>query len=256
MTAAPPVPAYRFVNLSVAGLRARLSEALDLYVTAMRYPKSTTEQRAPMWLTHMLREGWRCVAAIDNNDRLLGICYGYQGAPGQWWHEQVRRGLLITSGTAAVEAWTRDYFELTELHVRPDAQGHGIGEGLLRLLLDGVPARGDAAVHSGGSDPGVAALPPGRVRRRAAGLPVRGRPAPLRGARAHAAAGPARGAARDRHGPLTHRGQISASRSRIVPRPIEPISSACWWNALRSKPAPLRCLASSRAASQSRSPSL
>jgi ribosomal protein S18 acetylase RimI-like enzyme len=140
MTAAPPVPAYRFVNLSVAGLRARLSEALELYVTAMRYPKSTTEQRAPMWLTHMLREGWRCVAAVDSNDRLLGICYGYQGAPGQWWHEQVRRGLLITSGTAAVETWTRDYFELTELHVRPDAQGHGIGEGLLRLLLDGVPA--------------------------------------------------------------------------------------------------------------------
>ena len=140
MTAAPPVPAYRFVNLSVAGLRARLSEALELYVTAMRYPKSTTEQRAPMWLTHMLRDGWRCVAAIDNNDRLLGICYGYQGAPGQWWHEQVRRGLLITAGTAAVETWTRNYFELTELHVRPDAQGHGIGEGLLRLLLDGVPA--------------------------------------------------------------------------------------------------------------------
>ncbi|HJP79738.1 MAG TPA: N-acetyltransferase [Pseudonocardiaceae bacterium] len=141
MTSAPPVPAFRFVNLSVAQLRARLSEALDIYVTAMRYPKGTTEQRAPMWLTHMLREGWRCVAAVDSNDRLLGICYGYRGAPGQWWHEQVRRGLLITAGQAEVETWTRDYFELTELHVRPDAQGHGIGEGLLRMLLDGVPAK-------------------------------------------------------------------------------------------------------------------
>lgn len=139
MTSAPPVPDYRLVTLTVAQLRARLSEALDIYVTAMRYPKSTTEQRAPMWLTHMLRDGWRCVAAIDPNDRLLGISYGYRGAPGQWWHEQVRRGLLITSGTAAVETWTRNYFELTELHVRPDAQGHGIGEGLLRLLLEGVP---------------------------------------------------------------------------------------------------------------------
>ncbi len=139
MTTAPPVPDYRLVTLTVAQLRARLSEALDIYVTAMRYPKSTTEQRAPMWLTHMLRDGWRCVAAIDPNDRLLGISYGYRGAPGQWWHEQVRRGLLITSGTAAVETWTRNYFELTELHVRPDAQGHGIGEGLLRLLLEGVP---------------------------------------------------------------------------------------------------------------------
>jgi ribosomal protein S18 acetylase RimI-like enzyme len=139
MTSAPPVPDYRLITLTVAQLRARLTEALDIYVTAMRYPKSTTEQRAPMWLTHMLRDGWRCVAAIDANDRLLGISYGYRGAPGQWWHEQVRRGLLITAGTAAVETWTRNYFELTELHVRPDAQGHGIGEGLLRLLLDGVP---------------------------------------------------------------------------------------------------------------------
>jgi ribosomal protein S18 acetylase RimI-like enzyme len=139
MTSAPPVPDYRLVTLTVAQLRARLTEALDIYVTAMRYPKSTTEQRAPMWLTHMLRDGWRCVAAIDANDRLLGISYGYRGSPGQWWHEQVRRGLLITAGTAAVETWTRNYFELTELHVRPDAQGHGIGEGLLRLLLEDVP---------------------------------------------------------------------------------------------------------------------
>jgi ribosomal protein S18 acetylase RimI-like enzyme len=33
-----------------------------------------------------------------------------------------------------------DYFELTELHVRPDAQGHGLGEAVLRRLLGGVPA--------------------------------------------------------------------------------------------------------------------
>ncbi len=139
MTSAPPVPRYRFVNFSVAELRARLPEALDIYVTAMRYPKGTTEQRAPMWLSHMLREGWRCVAALDEHQQLIGICYGYRGSPGQWWHEQVRRGLLVTSGVAAVETWTRNYYELTELHVRPDAQGHGVGERLLRLLLDGVP---------------------------------------------------------------------------------------------------------------------
>jgi ribosomal protein S18 acetylase RimI-like enzyme len=34
--------------------------------------------------------------------------------------------------------WLRDYFELTELHVRPDAQGSRLGEGMLRALLDGV----------------------------------------------------------------------------------------------------------------------
>ena len=36
---------------------------------------------------------------------------------------------------------TDDYFELTELHVRPDAQGGGLGEGLLRALLAGTDRR-------------------------------------------------------------------------------------------------------------------
>lgn len=140
MVAADSLPRVRFVALTVDELRARLSEALDIYVTAMRYPPGTAEQRQPMWLAHMLRQDWRCVAALDGNDALIGISYGYRGAAGQWWHEQVRRGLLLSAGTAAVERWMGDYFELTELHVRPDAQGGGIGEGMLRTLLSGVTA--------------------------------------------------------------------------------------------------------------------
>jgi ribosomal protein S18 acetylase RimI-like enzyme len=141
VTAAPSLPRGRFVEWSVDELRARLSEALNVYVTAMRYPPGTAEQRAPMWLAHLLREDWRCVAALDERDMLLGVSYGYRGAPGQWWHEQVRRGLAASAGPRAVEAWMTDYFELTELHVRPDVQGRGIGEGLLRRLLAGVAAR-------------------------------------------------------------------------------------------------------------------
>jgi ribosomal protein S18 acetylase RimI-like enzyme len=137
---AVPLPQHRFVELSVDELRARLAEALDIYVTAMRYPPGTAEQRAPMWLAHMLRQDWRCVAAVDGDGALVGVSYGYRGAAGQWWHEQVRRGLLTSAGTAAVSAWMADYFELTELHVRPSAQGRGLGEGLLRHLLDGVRA--------------------------------------------------------------------------------------------------------------------
>lgn len=140
MATAVSLPQDRFVELTVDELRARLPEALDIYVSAMRYPPGTAEQRAPMWLAHMLRQQWRCVAALDGNDSLIGISYGYQGAAGQWWHEQVRRGLLVSAGSAAVETWMTDYFELTELHVRPTAQGRGLGEGLLRHLLNGVEA--------------------------------------------------------------------------------------------------------------------
>lgn len=138
MTAAPSPRVDRFAELNSEELRVRLREALALYVTAMRYPKGTVEQRAPMWLAHMLRAGWRCVAAFDSDDRMTGIAYGYRGSPGQWWHEQVRRGVTENRGPAVAEAWMSDYFELTELHVLPDRQGQGIGEELVRRLVSGA----------------------------------------------------------------------------------------------------------------------
>jgi ribosomal protein S18 acetylase RimI-like enzyme len=137
VTAVPP-RVERFVDLSADDLRARLPDALSLYVTAMGYPPGTAEQRAPMWLAHMLRAEWRCVGAIDPDDRLVGIAYGYRGAAGQWWHEQVRRGVIEQSGQEVADRWLDDYFELTEVHVAPDRQGRGVGEELLRGLLAGV----------------------------------------------------------------------------------------------------------------------
>ncbi|MCR6488126.1 GNAT family N-acetyltransferase [Amycolatopsis sp. OK19-0408] len=137
---AMPAGCSRYVQLSADEFRARLPEALDIYVRAMRYPAGTAEQRQPMWLTHALREGWRCMAALDADDVLLGLAYGYRGRAGQWWHEQVRHGLSRRSGPAEAERWLADYFELTEIHVKPENQGHQIGEDLLRGLLEGVPS--------------------------------------------------------------------------------------------------------------------
>jgi ribosomal protein S18 acetylase RimI-like enzyme len=132
-------PATRLVAFTPERLRDRLSDALGLYVSAMHYPPSTAVQRAPMWLEHILRPGWRCLAALDEHDGLVGIAYGYLGAAGQWWHEQVRKGLATTLDAEEARAWLSDYFELTELHVRPDAQGRGLGEQLLRALLTNPP---------------------------------------------------------------------------------------------------------------------
>lgn len=129
------------VKLTADDLRARLTEAVQLYVAAMGYPPSTTQQRTPMWSAHMLRRGWRCVGAFSPDDELVGVGYGYLGASGQWWHEQVRNGLLATLPQSQVDTWMNDYFELTELHVRPDAQGSGLGEKILRTLLDGAPGQ-------------------------------------------------------------------------------------------------------------------
>lgn len=137
MTAAPPPRCDRIAELTADQLQARLPEALQIYVTAMGYPPATAQQRAPMWSAHMQRAGWRCIGAFSEQDQLIGIGYGYLGAPGQWWHEQVRRGLL--SSGAEIGDWLDDYFELTELHVHPAGQGAGIGEEVLRRLLTGAP---------------------------------------------------------------------------------------------------------------------
>ncbi len=66
----------------------------------------------------------------------VGVAYGYHGAPGQWWYSEVRRGVRA-SGRDELG----DFFELTELHMHPDWQGHGLGEALLRSLADGRPER-------------------------------------------------------------------------------------------------------------------
>jgi ribosomal protein S18 acetylase RimI-like enzyme len=136
MVTVTTAPARQLVQLGPGDLALRLDEALQVYVSAMGYPPSTARQRRGLWLDHSRRPGWRAVAWIDTADTLIGIAYGYTGGHGQWWFEEVRRGLHALHNPS--EDWLADYFELTELHVRPDAQGRGLGEGLLRTLLSGT----------------------------------------------------------------------------------------------------------------------
>jgi ribosomal protein S18 acetylase RimI-like enzyme len=141
------------IDLSPTHMAQRLHDALGVYVDAMRYPRGTEGQRAAMWLEHTRRQGWKAVAAIevdavDGTDPagaarldgapLLGIAYGYCGAPDQWWQQQVVSG-LHRIGVPADEICrlTSNYFELTELHIHPSAQGRGLGEALARRLLAG-----------------------------------------------------------------------------------------------------------------------
>jgi len=134
VTAAPP--RYRLVELDHEALAERLGEALDVYVCAMGYASSTGRARRPLWLEHSRRPGWRAVGGVARSGELVAVAYGYHGGPGQWWFEEVHGGLQATAPDR--QGWLVDYFELTELHVRPDAQGAGLGENLLRTLLAGT----------------------------------------------------------------------------------------------------------------------
>ena len=121
----------------VATMHARCDEVLDVYAEAMEVSSSVARSRRGIVGTHLKQPGVRAVAALDGAGRLVGIAYGYLGAPGQWWHDQVRAAL--TDAQAA--QWLQDSFEVCELHVRPALQGTGLGRALLGDLLDGVPAR-------------------------------------------------------------------------------------------------------------------
>jgi ribosomal protein S18 acetylase RimI-like enzyme len=164
------------IDLPPSDMERRLGDALGVYVDAMRYPRGTENQRAAMWLEHIRRGGWQAVAAVElapaklseaadvaviaevagvaevakgpsgqsppaaelSNAPLLGVAYGYPGAPGQWWQQQVLLGLQ--RGGLPPEEIARlmnNYFELTELHIHPRAQGRGLGEALTRRLLAG-----------------------------------------------------------------------------------------------------------------------
>jgi ribosomal protein S18 acetylase RimI-like enzyme len=67
---------------------------------------------------------------------VVGFGYGYSGAYGQWWTEQVARSL-----TKAQRAEWLDppHFEVVELHVRPGRQRAGLGSLLLAQLLSRQP---------------------------------------------------------------------------------------------------------------------
>jgi ribosomal protein S18 acetylase RimI-like enzyme len=143
-------------DLSSADMQRRLGEALAVYVDAMHYPRGTERQRASMWLEHTQRPGWHGVAAVDvaaidaaaqtpdaatlGSAPLVGVAYGYRGAPDQWWQQQVVQGLRrVGTDQGHIDELMNGYFELTELHIHPRAQGDGLGEALTRRLLSGRP---------------------------------------------------------------------------------------------------------------------
>lgn len=170
----------RVVRLTGQDAHLWLDPALNIYVTAMGYPRGTETHRAPLWREHIARPGWRAVGAIaqvsdlraesrgslsgrlsrssgtalarrrlrpplatGDDDVLVGVAYGYRGGPDQWWNQQLRTGLRSTGlSPVAVNDIASDYFELTELHVHPAAQGYGIGQWLLtRLVADCTDSR-------------------------------------------------------------------------------------------------------------------
>ena len=114
---------------------AHVDQAMAIYVAAMNYPRYTGAQRAVTAKRHINHHGFACRAAVTADGELIGFGYGYTTAPGQWWHDLVRRAMTV----AQAADWLSNAFELSELHVLPGYQGHGIGRTLLYGLAADIP---------------------------------------------------------------------------------------------------------------------
>src|SRR6202008_3287457 len=127
-----PDVATFLINLSPHDMQRRLGDALAIYVDAMRYPRGTEDNRASMWMEHSKREGWQAVAAVDVPDGngqqppldmlldapMIGVAYGYCGAPDQWWQQQVLQGLYrVGADRMRIAELVTSYFGPTGLHI-------------------------------------------------------------------------------------------------------------------------------------------
>lgn len=68
---------------------------------------------------------------------VVGFAYGFTGWPGQWWSDRI--AAAVPAELAA--EWIGGHFEVVELAVIPEAQGHGLGAALMTALMDGLPNR-------------------------------------------------------------------------------------------------------------------
>jgi GNAT superfamily N-acetyltransferase len=116
-------------------LAARVDDLLEVYAEAMEVSRASARGRRTVVAGHLERDGFRAVAALQV-DRLVGIAYGYRGAPGQWWHDHVRAAMAPDLAST----WLADPFEVCELHVRPELHGTGLGRDLLLRLVGGAEA--------------------------------------------------------------------------------------------------------------------
>lgn len=125
----------RLERLEAEQFRTLAADAASVYGAAMHRSPEIVLQRRDIIGSHTSYRGFVAAGAFDDDGGqqpvLVGFGYGYLGASGQWWHDIVAGAL----GRGASRRWLRNGFELAELHVLPDHQGHGLGRSLLIDVL-------------------------------------------------------------------------------------------------------------------------
>lgn len=120
-------------SVDAAGFAPWIDPAVSVYTAAMNAPQRQLGGRRSIVERHLGNPGFRAYLALRGGG-LVGLCYGFRGEPGQWWHDAVQRGLSERGYAEAATKWLGDCFEIAELQVLPQYQKQGIGRTLITTL--------------------------------------------------------------------------------------------------------------------------
>jgi ribosomal protein S18 acetylase RimI-like enzyme len=124
----------RLVVLDGPGFAPYVDASVEVYVLAMSKSRDVVPARRSITARHLSNPGLRAVVALQD-DGIVGFAYGYNGEPGQWWHDAVAEAMT----SAQHRRWLSAAYELAELHVLPAWQRQGIGRQLLLEACRDVP---------------------------------------------------------------------------------------------------------------------
>jgi ribosomal protein S18 acetylase RimI-like enzyme len=96
------------------------------------FPGVSDERFEEILPRHARRNGFRFLAARDEEGALVGFAYGYEGGPGEWWHDHVAAALTPDQ---SADWLVPGHFEFVELQVAPEHEGRGVGGRLHDALL-------------------------------------------------------------------------------------------------------------------------
>ncbi|TXL84124.1 GNAT family N-acetyltransferase [Streptomyces sp. IB2014 016-6] len=135
----PSVPSYPGndrhipdVRVGPIDLAARVDEALAVQALAFGLSEAEIGVRRQIVLRHLLAPGARAYGALTAEGRLTGFVYGMPNDRSHWWSTVVEPYLRAEGR----DGWLDDSFVITELHVHPAFQGHGIGRTLITTITD------------------------------------------------------------------------------------------------------------------------
>ncbi|MBA2809364.1 GNAT family N-acetyltransferase [Streptomyces sp. KM273126] len=115
-------------------LAARVDEALAVQAVAFGLGADEVTVRRQIVLRHLTYPGAHALGATTPHNRLVGFVYGMPNNRAHWWSTVVEPYLRARGH----DGWLDDSFVITELHVHPHYQNHGIGRSLITTITDGV----------------------------------------------------------------------------------------------------------------------